>query len=653
MSKRVREPVLAVGDVNFACERFLYHPETNPNGFIHFGTAMNRAIMEEIVQYLPEYLTTKDTVYQMPPGSIPFRELIVNSSGLTGRVEADDVATMNSIYAIISALSLQLHNNSLTGGVIVSGVTNSEERLGFVASHSYTTGRWKSLSISEVVSSSVDHRLHLVVLQNGLAESQGEGEGVSLDEAIEYFRGLQQRESTTATVFVLESAAQLCLFLDSDNATLPNGVVFAMSHQVRTGITCGFAWTKDFNLLRILKSDAFFAPFSSAAQSAALAGKDFIVEGDSQQHYSALAKELVDMIAITENITGLNPDNIVFGTGGSAILDGLGRILFSPGDAIALDSSFYSGFVNDFTGRSSIRLHYIDFFDDEEDDLITFNPLKKKVVDAKYRVNPTSGLRRIKNTLLLRCKRAYEDGCRGMIVCNPHNPSGRVYASEEVSELCEWVISLNNTDKGDFHVIFDELYSHSIYDSVNRQFVSAIPYTQQSSHIHVVRGFAKDFGLCGFKTGYGFTSHAMVLDRLRSWRRICEPHPINACILRDMLIKTDHGQIIYNKNQIILRQAVEFICNLLDKAHISYIRPKAGVFLMINLSQEIRSNASNGENEYTVWKKLLESKKVNITPGALFGYKEQGWYRLCPFTSLAVIEEGINRIGAFVNEELR
>jgi aspartate/methionine/tyrosine aminotransferase len=156
--------------------------------------------------------------------------------------------------------------------------------------------------------------------------------------------------------------------------------------------------------------------------------------------------------------------------------------------------------------------------------------------------------------------------------------------------------------------------------------------------------------LCGFKTGYGFTSNQDVLTNLRNWQAIIEPQAVNALILQEMLLKTNLGLTIYEKNQVILRQAVNHICSLLDEAHISYIRPKAGVFLMINLSSDCTRER---ENEFKVWQHLLTSKKVNITPGSLFGYREQGWYRLCPFTSLDVIEEGIRRIAAFVHEELR
>lgn len=78
-------------------------------------------------------------------------------------------------------------------------------------------------------------------------------------------------------------------------------------------------------------------------------------------------------------------------------------------------------------------------------------------------------------------------------------------AKEEVVEICEWA-----KDYSHFHVFFDEMYLSTCRYRETR---SAADYALKMQNIHVVRGFAKDFGICGFKFGMAISSNNKVLQR--------------------------------------------------------------------------------------------------------------------------------------------
>ncbi|MBV6702007.1 pyridoxal phosphate-dependent aminotransferase [Kitasatospora aureofaciens] len=126
---------------------------------------------------------------------------------------------------------------------------------------------------------------------------------------------------------------------------------------------------------------------------------------------------------------------------------------------------------------------------------------------------PTTGPDRYRLTLA-QIKQAYRDQTtpdrapRLLVLTNPHNPLGVNYSRALLEEIYTWV--LNETD---MHIISDEIYCHSQLDSSTTKFTSALAldaYREQPDRVHVVWGFAKDFGLSGFRTGFVVSQNTAV-----------------------------------------------------------------------------------------------------------------------------------------------
>lgn len=84
--------------------------------------------------------------------------------------------------------------------------------------------------------------------------------------------------------------------------------------------------------------------------------------------------------------------------------------------------------------------------------------------------------------------------------------------------MCGWAEKYPN-----FHLIFDEMYLNSTQEGV---FVkSSVEYSNKLSNVHTVRGFAKDYGLCGFHVGFLVTSNQEFKDKLVKLEIINTPHP--------------------------------------------------------------------------------------------------------------------------------
>jgi len=107
---------------------------------------------------------------------------------------------------------------------------------------------------------------------------------------------------------------------------------------------------------------------------------------------------------------------------------------------------------------------------------------------------------------------------RGLILCNPHNPLGRIYPTESIVAHAELA------EKYDLHLLVDEIYGNQVYTNSlvphPPPFVSALALDLSTlakcdpSRIHVVAGPSKDFGASGLRIGLFISQHNPELIKL-------------------------------------------------------------------------------------------------------------------------------------------
>ena len=64
---------------------------------------------------------------------------------------------------------------------------------------------------------------------------------------------------------------------------------------------------------------------------------------------------------------------------------------------------------------------------------------------------------------------AFRGGAKAIIICNPSNPSGKVFTEEELKTIADLCI------RYDVYAIMDEVYEHIIYDSRKHVYMNSIP----------------------------------------------------------------------------------------------------------------------------------------------------------------------------------
>ncbi|MER6362425.1 pyridoxal phosphate-dependent aminotransferase [Kitasatospora sp. NPDC001527] len=184
----------------------------------------------------------------------------------------------------------------------------------------------------------------------------------------------------------------------------------------------------------------------------------------------------------------------LFGTGGvGSALECLAFALQGPllpgeagppplkeGDAVLLPAPYWQGFNWSFEQRPKLKCVPVPLPTEGEGRFrLTLDAIKEEYY-RYYRVNA--------------------EYPRLLALTNPHNPLGVNYGQPLLDEIYAWVL-----DETEMHVLSDEIYCHSQVDGGRVPFTSALAldaYDRAPERIHVVWGFAKDFGLSGFRTGF-------------------------------------------------------------------------------------------------------------------------------------------------------
>ncbi len=102
-------------------------------------------------------------------------------------------------------------------------------------------------------------------------------------------------------------------------------------------------------------------------------------------------------------------------------------------------------------------------------------------------------------------ERAATSYTRAIIVNSPNNPSGVIYPTELISRLVDWC------ERKGYYMICDDIYHKLTFDG--KQAVPATrfaPNDLEDSHVIIVNGVAKIYGMTGFRVGWVVGPKALV-----------------------------------------------------------------------------------------------------------------------------------------------
>ncbi len=268
--------------------------------------------------------------------------------------------------------------------------------------------------------------------------------------------------------------------------------------------------------------------------------------------------------------------------------------LFNPGDEVILFEPFY-GYHKNILNLHNIQVKSVPMSLDD----LTFDP-----EDVRKAITPKT---------------------KGIVICTPCNPSGKVFTQQELQTLGEIA------EKHDLAVITDEIYEYITYPGYTHVSPASLPIFKPRTI--TISGFSKTYNMTGWRLGYAtgpqhiISKMALVQDLVY----VCPNTPLQHAVLAAFDLPDSYFEEM-KKTYHVKRDSV---VNTLIELGFKPTVPQGAYYIMADFSK------LKFKDDEQAAQSLLENSKVATVPGRSFfidAKRGEKYIRVC----YALNEQKIN-----------
>lgn len=223
---------------------------------------------------------------------------------------------------------------------------------------------------------------------------------------------------------------------------------------------------------------------------------------------------------------------------------------------------------------------------------------------------------------------------RAIVVNSPGNPTGAVESAERLRAVLEIA------ERHDLWVISDECYDELIFEGEHVSTASL----GHADRVVSVFTFSKSYAMTGWRVGY------VVAPTAFTRQLTLHQEPVVSCAST----VSQHGALAALRGPQDCVQAMatayrerrDAAMAELDEYELGYVRPAGSFFLMADVSPA-------GLPSWELARRLLETARVAIVPGAAFGPGGEGFVRISLAAAPELVAEGSRRIARLVRDRPR
>ena len=271
----------------------------------------------------------------------------------------------------------------------------------------------------------------------------------------------------------------------------------------------------------------------------------------------------------------------------------------NPGDKVIIFSPFYENY-----GADTILTGAVPIYVQLEAPTFTFDP--EKLEDA-FRQHP-----------------------KAIVVCNPSNPTGRVFTREELTIIADLA------KKYDAYVITDEVYEHIVYEPYEHVYMASLPGMFERTIS--CSSLSKTYSITGWRLGYIIAPEEIIerAKKVHDFLTVGAAAPL----MEEAVVGLQMGDDYYKDLLDVYSSKRTLFLNGLDRLGIQHSKPEGAYYVMLDVS-EFKGYA----NDVEFCEKLAEKVGVGAVPGsAFFDIPEYRYVRLHFAKSEDTLNEALNRL---------
>ena len=335
-------------------------------------------------------------------------------------------------------------------------------------------------------------------------------------------------------------------------------------------------------------------------------------EGYSDSKGLFSARKAIMQYCQLKHIPNVGIDDIYTGNGVSELITMSMQGLFNPGDEILVPMPDYPLWTASVTLAGGTAVHYLC---DEQADWYP------DIDDMRSKITPNT---------------------KGIVVINPNNPTGALYPKAVLEEIVQLA------RENDLILFADEIYDRLVMDGEEHVALASLAPDLLTISFN---GLSKSHRVAGYRIGWmclcGNKSNAKGYIEglnLLSSMRLCSNVPAQSIVQTSLGGTQSSDELLLPGGRIYEQR--EFIYNALkDIPGVSVVKPKAAFYIFPKLDSE-KFHITDDE-QFAL--DLLRRKKILITCGTGFNWKDPDHFRIVYLPNLEILKKATTELADFLS----
>lgn len=197
---------------------------------------------------------------------------------------------------------------------------------------------------------------------------------------------------------------------------------------------------------------------------------------------------------------------------------------------------------------------------------------------------------------------AFQQKPKALVLCNPSNPSGKVFSLEELQLIARLA------QQYDTFVITDEVYEHIVYEPHRHTYIASLPGMFERTLS--CSSLSKTYSITGWRLGY-IIAPAHIIEgarKVHDFLTVGAAAPLQEAAVTALRFEETY----YQQLQLGYAEKKDFFLKGLDALQLKYTNPQGAYYVLVDISEF----GASSDLEFCEW--MAREVGVAAVPGSSF-----------------------------------
>jgi len=202
-------------------------------------------------------------------------------------------------------------------------------------------------------------------------------------------------------------------------------------------------------------------------------------------------------------------------------------------------------------------------------------------------------------------RRAFEQRPKALVLCNPSNPSGKVFTKNELELISELAKEF------DSFVITDEVYEHIVYEPFKHNYIASLPGMFERTIS--CSSLSKTYSITGWRLGYVIASRRIIDEarKVHDFLTVGAPAPLQEAAVIALQFPASY----YEELRVDYTRKRDLFLSYLEVTGLDFTVPQGAYYVMVDISR----TGWKSDSAFCEW--MVKEIGVAAVPGSSF-FKE-------------------------------